>query len=259
MSLENLKRTVESVLPDATVTGFMKPNEALEHARVLKVSETGNIDLAFLDIEMGGMNGLQLAKSIKDIFNNINIVFSTGHSQYAVDAYAIHASGYLLKPVSADAVVEAMDYLHHPVVPVSKKKLRIQTFGNFEVFANDVPLTFARTKSKELLAYLVMRNGARCSNNEIVAVLWENKPDSTALQNQYRHLVLDLKKSLQSVGAGDILIKQRGAMAILPDKIACDLYDYYKGDIHAVNNYRGEFMAQYSWAELSNAYLENRK
>ena len=255
MPLEYMKKTIESVLSGATVTGFMKPSEALEHARSLQENESKYIDLAFLDIEMAGMNGLQLAKCLKDINNRINIIFTTGHSQYAVEAYAIHASGYLLKPISTDSILEAMNYLFHPVKTASDKQIYIQTFGNFEVYAYDKPLRFSRTKTKELLAYLVMRNGASCSNNEIVAVLWENKPDSSALQSQFRHLVMDLRKSLKKIGSDDILIRKRGALAIIPEKISCDLYDFYSADTFAVNKYRGEFMAQYSWAEFNNAYL----
>jgi len=254
MPLEYMKRTIKSVLKGAKVTGFMKPSEALDYVRSLQ-DDTGCVDLAFLDIEMGGMNGLQLAKNLKDINNKINIIFTTGYSHYAAEAYAIHACGYLLKPISAEAVLEAMDYLHHPITLKSDKNIYIQTFGNFEVYADNKPLRFSRTKTKELLAYLIMRNGANCSNNEIVAILWENKPDSPALQSQFRHLVMDLRKTLKTVNADDIFIKKRGALAVIPEKISCDLYDFYNADTDAVNKYMGEFMAQYSWAEFNNAYL----
>jgi len=223
----------------------------------LDISGSDKLDLAFLDIEMGGMNGLQLAKCLKEIYGKLNIIFTTGYSQYAADAFAIHASGYLLKPITVEAVIEALDYLHHPVVQKPAKKIRIQTFGNFEVFANEIPLRFSRTKTKELLAYLVMRNGANCSNNEIVAVLWESRPDSTSLQNQFRHLVFDLRKALKEADADDILIRRRGALAIIPELVSCDLYDFFAGDSVAVNKFMGEFMAQYSWAEFNNAYLLN--
>jgi len=252
MALEYLKRTVEGVFPDAATSVFMRPSQALEYAK------TNHVDLAFLDIEMGGMNGLQLAKRLKDINGKINIVFTTGYSQYAADAYAMHACGYLMKPVSAGAIVEAMDYLHHPIEDPQQKKIRVQTFGNFEVYANNKPLEFARTKTKELLAYLIMRNGARCSNSEVISVIWENKPDSKALQSQFRHLVFDLTNTFKSLGAEDLLIKHRGALAIVPDNIECDLYAFLAADASAVNKYMGEFMAQYSWAEFTNAYLEQK-
>ncbi|MCL2628212.1 MAG: response regulator [Oscillospiraceae bacterium] len=251
--LEYLKRTVGGVVADAKITGFMKPSEALAH-----VSSTpkSHIDMAFLDIEMGGMNGLQLAKRLKDIYGKINIVFTTGYSKYAVDAYALHASGYLMKPISPEAVVEAIDHLRYPVKPVAKHRIRVQTFGNFEVFADEVPLKFLRSKTKELLAYLTMRKGALCTNSEVIAVIWEDRPYCEALQNQYRHLVLDLTKVLKKANAEDIIIRQRSALAIAADKITCDLYDFLEADADAVNNYTGEFMAQYSWAEFTNAYLE---
>ena len=271
LPLENLRRTVEGVLPDAKVTGFMKPSEVLKFAQSTQESK---VDLAFLDIEMGGMNGLQLAKRLKDIYGKVNIVFTTGYSKYALDAYSLHASGFLMKPISADAVIEAVDHLRYPVISVDENSahsslnksnslntnftqcIRVQTFGSFEIFANGKPLNLSRTKTKELFAYLIMRKGAYCTNNEIIAVLWEDRPNTSSLQNQYRHLVLDLTKSLKSVGAEDILMKKRGALAVLPDRISCDLYDFLAVNTQAVNNYTGEFMAQYSWAEFTNAYLD---
>ena len=251
-ALQSLTQAVETSLPDADVKSFLKSREALEYARLSKV------ELAFLDIEMGGMNGLQLAKNLKDISGNINIIFTTGHAKYAAEAYAVHASGYILKPVTKEAIIEAMNYLYHPITAAKDKKIRVQTFGNFEVFADEKPLGFSRTKTKEMLAYLVMRNGARCSNNEIAAAIWEDMLDSKSLQSQYRHLVYDLKKTLKFVNAENILVRQRGYIAIVPEKISCDMYDFINADTGAVNSYRGEFMAQYSWAEFTNAYLEKR-
>jgi len=128
MALESLKRTIESAISDASVVGFMKPSEALEYVNSVTKSGSNALDLAFLDIEMGGMNGLQLAKGIKEICGKVNIIFTTGYSQYAADAYAIHASGYLLKPISVEAVVESLDYLHHPITYNQEKKIRILTF-----------------------------------------------------------------------------------------------------------------------------------
>jgi len=256
LALENLKRTVEGVFKNSSITGFMKPSEALEYVHSASKSGLEKPDLAFLDIEMGGMNGLQLAKSLKDIYGKINIIFTTGYSKYAVDAYALHASGYLMKPVSAEAVTEAVENLRYQLKPQSKHTIRVQTFGNFEIFAGDKPVKFTRMKTKELFAYLIMRRGTFCNNNEIIAVIWEEKPNTAAVQNQYRHLVMDLTKSLKSIGAEDILVKQRGLLAVLPEKISCDLYNFLDADTDTVNKYAGEFMAQYSWAEFTNAYLD---
>ena len=249
LALVGIEYSIKSVVPDCNLACFNIPGKAISYAR------NNRIDIAFLDIEMGGMNGLQLAKNLKDIYNKTNVIFTTGYSSYAVDAFAMHASGYLLKPVTSAAILESIEYLRYPVSQIQNKRLRVQTFGNFEVFIDEKPLTFKRSKTKEMFAYLVMRRGARCSNREIVAVLWEDKPDSVALQSQYRHLVQDLTNSLKSVDAGNILIKQRGFLAVNTESFSCDLYDFCAADLNAVNNYMGEFMTQYSWAELTNAYL----
>ena len=250
LALASLEYTIKDVLPDCFLTCFDTPCNAVSYAN------ENRVDAAFLDIEMGGMNGLLLAKALKDIYSKTNVIFTTGYTHYAIGAFAINASGYLLKPVTGKAVLEAMENLRYPVKSPHKKRLRVQTFGNFEIFIDEKPLIFKRTKTKELFAYLIMRRGSRCSNREIVAVIWEDKPDSIALQSQYRHLVQDLTNALKSANAGNVLIKQRGFLAVDPNTFSCDLYDFCAAETSAVNNYMGEFMTQYSWAELTNAYLE---
>jgi len=149
--------------------------------------------------------------------------------------------------------------LDKPGKSLAEKRVRVQTFGNFEIFVDDMPLRFARTKTKELFAYLVMRRGALCNNNEIIAVIWEDKPDSPSLQNQFRHLVMDLTNVLRSVNAEDVLIRQRGFLAVVPEGFSCDMYDYCAANDDSVNSYMGEFMAQYGWAEFTNAYLDTKR
>jgi len=247
-ALKSIERTLKKALPNANLSCFNNPMDSIEYAK------SNRVDVAFLDIEMGGMNGLQLAKALKDVYGDTNIIFVTGFTKYAIDAFTLHASGYILKPVEIESIVEAMEWLNRPIVIATDKKLRVQTFGNFEAFVNDVPLTFARTKTKELLAYLILRNGALCSNNEIISVLWEDKPDSENLKSHFRHLVSDLTMTLTAAEVDDVLFKQRGALSILTDKFECDMFDFCVGK--NVNKYRGEFMAQYSWAEFENGFLQ---
>ena len=95
-----------------------------------------------------------------------------------------------------------------------------------------------------------------CSNNEIIAVIWEDKAETDSLRSNFRHLVSDLVLTFQMAGVSGVLVKRRGEIAVLPESLDCDLYEMLKGNASAFNNYRGEFMAQYSWAELTNAYLE---
>lgn len=78
--------------------------------------------------------------------------------------------------------------------------IKIQCFGNFEIFVGGRPLSFKRSKSKELLAYLVDRNGATCTNGEMLAVLWEDKPDTASLHSHLRNLIFDLSHTLEDAG-----------------------------------------------------------
>ncbi|MDR2543758.1 MAG: response regulator, partial [Treponema sp.] len=94
-ALKSLQSAIEEALPNCSLSCFNKSKNALEYAK------NNRIDVAFLDIEMAGMNGLQIAKSLKEIYGKTCIVFVTGHSHYAADAFALRANGYIMKPVTA--------------------------------------------------------------------------------------------------------------------------------------------------------------
>lgn len=249
LALETLLDSISQVIPETDVHGFRKPAEALEYVR------ENDCDIAFLDIKMRGMTGLELARQLKDIKGNINIIFVTGYSEYSLDAFRLYASDYLLKPATPDAVRQALEHLRTPVKPAQTGKIRFQCFGNFEAFVDNKPLVFKRVKTKELLAYLVDRMGASATMGEIMAVLWESGPDTSARQSNLRNLITDLKHALEDAGAEDILLKSRNMIAIVRDKVNCDYYDFLRHIPYAVNAYRGEYMAQYSWAEITTASL----
>jgi DNA-binding LytR/AlgR family response regulator len=85
-ALKDLQSAIMEALPGITLSCFDTATDAVEHAK------TTQIDVAFLDINMGGMNGLQLAKHLKDIYYKTNIVFVTGYREYALDSYTVNAS-----------------------------------------------------------------------------------------------------------------------------------------------------------------------
>ena len=119
---------LEQALPNARCYGFERASEAL------KFAHSNKVDIAFLDIEMPVINGIQLAKSLKRINPQINIIFVTAYNDYAPDAYRLHASGYLSKPVDAAKVKEEVENLRYPVAFSGGEKLKIKCFGNFEIF-----------------------------------------------------------------------------------------------------------------------------
>ena len=111
------------------------------------------------------MNGLALTRMIQKLQPRCNIIVVTEHPEYALEALQIFVSGFLLKPANEADVRNVLEHLRYPPenAPVG---IKIQCFGNFEIFVGGRALAFKRSKSKELLAYLVDRNGATCTNGE---------------------------------------------------------------------------------------------
>lgn len=249
LALDTLLDSIEKAVPDASITGFRKPEDAFQF-----VSEN-DCEIAFLDIKMRGMTGLELAKRIKQLRGDINIIFVTGYSEYSLDAFRLYASDYLLKPATPDAVRQAMEHLRTPVKPAYTKRTRFQCFGNFEVFVDNKPLVFKRQKSKELLAYLVDRMGASATMGELMTVIWEDGADTSSRQSNLRNLIAELKNVLTEAGVESIVLKNRNSIALDCKAVDCDYYDFLRHIPYAVNSYHGEYMAQYSWAEVTTAAL----
>lgn len=237
LQLLRLEDSVKSVLRAADIFSFINPLEALEK------SKQEQIDIAFLDIEMPKTNGIMLAKAIKAINPKVNIIFVTAYDNYALDAYNLHASGYVSKPVNAEKIKIELEALRYPIEVKSDKKLQVKCFGNFEVFVDGVPVKFSYSKSKEVFAYLVDREGAAININELNAVLWEEDHKS-----YLRNLICDIQKTLDSLGVKDVFIKRHNECYIDPCKISCDAYEYKNNNPEAIRKYRGEYMIQYSWA-----------
>ena len=227
---------------------FDESNEILVYTNPVtawKENEDKIVDIAFLDIEMPIINGVQLAKRLKKVNPLVNIIFVTAYDNYALEAYKIHASGYVTKPVSLENIKEEVEALRNPVALKSKNRVQVKCFGNFEVFVEGAPLKFSRTKSKELFAYLVDREGSAINVNELNAILWEEDHKS-----YFRNLVADIQQTLKNVNASDVFIKRHNECFIDPNKIDCDAYEYKKNNPVAVRAYRGEYMNQYSWAHF---------
>lgn len=245
-SLENQMKQIPQI---TGIAMFQSPYEAIDYVR------KNPVDVAFLDIEMPEINGIQMAMRLKAINTKINIVFVTGYSQYAAEAFDTEASDYLLKPATVERIQTALMRLRNPVLKPTSR-IRIQTFGNFEVFADDKPVIFSRAKSKELLAYLIDRKGAGVTKKELSVILWEDDDYSRKRQTHLQILVSEMMKTLAAVDAGHIITKGYNSLAVDKTKFDCDFYRYLEGESRAFNMYIGEYMANYSWAEFTNAALD---
>ena len=237
-----------SASPDITaVAEFSDCEKTLEYLK------TNPADIAFLDINMRGMGGLALAEQIMQLDPRCRIVFCTGYEEYALSAFQLHVSGYLLKPISAQDVQREIDHIKG--LRQQEKPLEVKCFGNFEVYANGEKLTFKRSKTKELFAFLVDRNGAGVTVAEIGVALWENDKEQKT-QNYIHQLFHDLRQTLGAIGMEDVFERNNYLYSINPDKIQCDYFNYLQW---GKPEFFGEYMHQYSWAEGTCGLLWERK
>ena len=244
--LHDAQIAIEAAAPEAELRLFDRGTAALT-----AITEEGLApDIVFSDIEMPGVSGLELAVRLKTLSPETRIVFVTGYSQYAVDAFQLRVQGYVMKPLTPEQVRVELSLL--PAPPAAQpEKLRVQCFGSFEVFWQGEPLKFGRRQTKELLAYLIDRRGALCTAEEIIAALWGDNGELRNDKHRIRNFVGDLKATLQSIGMDSALIRQGSRIAIRPKFFDCDYYRMLEGDMAAINTFRGEYMANYSWAELT--------
>lgn len=254
IALKASSAVVKEAYPEAEVMLFHSAKAALR-----AISDDAlKPDVVLSDIEMPGINGIDFAVSLKRISPHTRIIFVTGYSQYALDAFRIHAHGYILKPVTAELVREECSQFmrtEHSQQPAESDKLQIRCFGYFEVFWKGKPLMFSRKQTKELLAYLVDRKGDTCTSEEIAAAIWEDEDDLKKLKARVRILISDLRHTLEEIGVGDLVIRRSGRVAIRMDLVDCDYYRMLSGDMEAINAFEGEYMIQYSWAEMTTGRL----
>lgn len=246
--LETLEEAVRASSDVTQVECFSTCSGALAYA-------TENpIDIAFLDINMRGIGGLGLAEKLMELHPRCKIVFCTGYGEYAVSAFQLHVSGYLMKPITAEAVQKEIDHIKG--IKPTEKLLTIKCFGNFEVLYNGEILPFKRKKSKELLAVLVDRNGAGMTAKQICAILFPNDTDDTKNAAYLRQLVLDLKNTLKLIRAEDVLQHETPYYRIDTNLIRCDYHSFLET---GKPQFHGEYMTQYSWAEATCAMLQFKK
>lgn len=182
---------------------YKRPGEAL------LALEEARPDVAFLDVDMPQMNGLELARRIHERQETVEIVFVTAYAQYAIDAFRRNALDYLLKPLTPEAVSETVSRLfkrRQPSEPVPlpaapcPEGWRAIPFGSFDILdAAGQPIKWRTLKTKEMMAYFLVKESQPISKWELMADLW---PDLNEEQSRtYLHTTLyNLKKALKDLG-----------------------------------------------------------
>ncbi|HMM30232.1 MAG TPA: response regulator [Clostridia bacterium] len=260
--LRDLEDTVGQIEGLEVVGAYVSPLAALEDICNTKPN------CAFLDIEMPGMTGIDLAERLLEWDPGMDIVFITAFNHYATQAFEVNAMDYVLKPVHPDRFEKTVRRLlkkREASDAPSCEAVRLRSLGCFEVLFDGNPLKWSRSKSKELMAYLLHFEGCKKSKFSICADLWPDYEPKKALAH-LQTAMCSLRKSIAAVKREDMRVEFLGESYVLHlGNVTWDVRDFKKhceaaqnnGGIDAVKNalslYQGDYMdgEDWNWACLS--------
>ncbi|MFT4106448.1 MAG: response regulator [Lacrimispora sp.] len=225
-------------------------------------------DCAFLDIEMPGVNGLEFAEQLLDYNPEIKVVFITAFNYYATEAFEVNAMDYILKPIHParfQKIIQRIREKQGNTGAVNDTRVTLYSLGCFEVHIGNTQIKWNRSKSKELLAYLLHHKGYRKVKYTICEDLWPEYEPKKALVN-LQTAMYSLKKSLGDAGREAIRIdfSDEGYMLKLGN-ITWDAWEFEslynqmkeKRELSslkkAVKLYQGDYMGgeDWLWAQLT--------
>lgn len=253
-ALEDFEMTCRDIGIEDEIVKFYNPLDALEYAAVNKV------DIAFLDIEMPIIKGIDLAKRIKAINKNVRIVFATGYSEYALEAFGVDAVDYVMKPYEPETIKKAFEKAMLVRDAEENNHIFIKTFGFFDVFVDGKTVQFSSAKSKELLALMVDRNGGVVTSEQAINSLWPGRGYNETVQSLFRKVLKSLRVALEEAGIQNIFIDNRNRRCVDKALVSCDYFDLLEGKQSMSTKYYGKYMEQYDWAreteeKLNGLYL----
>ena len=247
IQLENFRLTVRGMKEMENLKLFGSSQEACEWAQKQQT------DVAFLDIEMPHINGMELAELLKAQNPDVRVIFVTAYEQYAVKAFKIRASGYLLKPYTKADIESELENALSGMETTREKKVSIITMPDFLVTVNGRNLFNGHSKQEELFALLVDRGSIGITKGDALACLGEGKLPS---DNTYWSWMFRLKKVLEGAGVPDLISTRGNTKYLNTEKVDCDLYQLLNGQEEVVRKFSGSYLRRYSWAEERIAELE---
>lgn len=173
LAVRLLKGLLEKTGQVCVVGAFTTAAQALSYVQNLK------LDVAFIDIEMPEMSGLELAKKIKEASNDVEIIFVTAYDKYALEAFRVNAIDYILKPASSDDISKIITRLKkirslQTSLQVPADKGRIYCFSRLLVYGagSGTPIRWRTSKAEELFAFFVTKLNVEVSKWIVIDTLW---------------------------------------------------------------------------------------
>ncbi|QXE20700.1 response regulator [Clostridium sp. 001] len=201
-------------------------------SNVLEFLKEFSIDMVFLDINMPGENGVELAKKIKKANSIIDIVFITSYREYAVEAFDICAFDYIVKPVLSERLQRTISRaLKKRSVLVEKalskeKNISVYLFGGIDVSSQSLgTVKWLSTKSMELFAYLLLKEGRKVPKNIVIEDIFPGMPLKNA-ENYLKTAVYQIRKVIEHHGLKLLLTSSNGAYKLECSDFYVDFMDF---------------------------------
>jgi two-component SAPR family response regulator len=223
-----ITRRIISGIPDVEIVGsFQNTKEAFLYIKNNKV------DIALIDINMPNENGLDFARRVTLEVKDIAIFFLTGHKEFALDAYDLHAFDYILKPLtkkkmenSIQLACEKLVFLQSTKRMGDTTKLFVNTLGELDVRgANNETVHFTSSKSSELLCYLLLKKGRAVSKWKIIEDLFGGMLPRNA-ETYLNTTIYKLRNSLEPYGIRTAIVSNGESYRIETKDIYIDFIDF---------------------------------
>lgn len=242
VSREYIRFLAETIDGLEIVCGFNNMEDAVAYI------EHNEVDLALLDVHSSDVNGNEVRDQFYRVKPDLLLIYLIDPDAGTMDTENLRTAAYLVMPVTPDDLEYAVESARL-MARRDHKRVYVRTFGYFDVFVNGKPMMFKSSKAKELLALLVDRRGGTVNSDQIISVLWEDRPNDESTQSLCSKIVKTLKSELDEHGIGNILIQKRGIRSIDVRKIDCDMFEFLNGKATKQNQFMGDYMLEYSWAE----------
>ncbi len=229
-------------IPELDIIGqFENASDALAFA------QKNSFELAFLDVEMPRMNGVELAVELKKLRPELLIVFISAYEEYVRESNRVGGDYFIVKPYNPETI-EMVAKKMQALSGSFKKNIHIQMFGRFTVLKCGMPVKLGG-KPKEILALIASRCGREISNEELYSIVWEGREYDNISMKVYYNALRRLKNTLAEYEISDLLLStQHGQM--LNTKICdCDYFAWKEKNADARERFEGEFLSEYSWGE----------
>ena len=249
LMLKSFMRCSAEVPEINVIAQFENPEKALAFAK------DNPFELAVLDIQMPKMSGIDLAVKLRELYPELLVVFISAFDEYVRDSNAIGGDDYIVKPYKKETI-ERMARKMALLSKRQQKDIYLQMFGRFNILKNGVPLSI-QGKTKEILALIACRHGKEISNEEIYSTIWEGREYSNEHMKTYFNALGRLKKLLAENGVENLIVSTARGQMLNTELCDCDYFNGLNQNADSRNQFEGEFLSEYSWAEYILAELLN--